>query len=218
MLWCVTTYIEECINLIKVQYDAFQILESLPYVPIYNPDKHEADWQGYVAAIPACAPFAGTNNTLKCLRSIPDSAPLEQALIATQVGFSNISFQPIIDGPNGLLVDRPSQISAKGFLPTLLGSNLDEGTLIIPQSIDSEAEIQGAIMALATPLIVSSQKSDEVIANALALYPDVPALGSPFGTGNKTFGLSSQYKRMAAICEDTSVGGKHFFLIIHSSW
>ena len=33
----------------------------------------------------------------------------------------------------------------------------------------------------------------------LDLYPDVPALGSPFGTGNNTFGLSSQYKRASAI-------------------
>ena len=33
----------------------------------------------------------------------------------------------------------------------------------------------------------------------LALYPDDPALGSPFNTGNQTFGLPSNYKRAAAI-------------------
>jgi hypothetical protein len=33
----------------------------------------------------------------------------------------------------------------------------------------------------------------------LQLYPDVPALGSPYGTGNETFGLSSQFKRYASI-------------------
>ncbi len=33
----------------------------------------------------------------------------------------------------------------------------------------------------------------------LELYPDIPALGSPFNTGNETFGLSSQFKRLAAI-------------------
>lgn len=31
------------------------------------------------------------------------------------------------------------------------------------------------------------------------LYPDNPALGSPFGTGNDTFGLSPEFKRVAAI-------------------
>jgi acetylcholinesterase len=34
----------------------------------------------------------------------------------------------------------------------------------------------------------------------LALYPDVPALGSPYGTGNQTFGLDSNYKRFASFC------------------
>ena len=38
----------------------------------------------------------------------------------------------------------------------------------------------------------------------LTLYPDDPALGSPFGTGNETFGLSSEYKRAAAMLGDLS--------------
>ncbi len=38
----------------------------------------------------------------------------------------------------------------------------------------------------------------------MQLYPDNPALGSPFGTGNETFGLSSEYKRVAAIIGDAS--------------
>lgn len=40
---------------------------------------------------------------------------------------------------------------------------------------------------------------EKVATRILELYPDVPALGSPYGTGNETFGLSSQYKRFAAI-------------------
>jgi acetylcholinesterase len=31
------------------------------------------------------------------------------------------------------------------------------------------------------------------------LYPDNPALGSPFGTGNQTFGLSPGFKRASAM-------------------
>lgn len=30
-------------------------------------------------------------------------------------------------------------------------------------------------------------------------YPDDPSLGSPFGTGNETFGLSPQFKQLAAL-------------------
>ena len=45
---------------------------------------------------------------------------------------------------------------------------------------------------------------EEDVARLLELYPDVPALGSPYGTGNETFGLSSQYKRGSAIAGDAS--------------
>lgn len=40
------------------------------------------------------------------------------------------------------------------------------------------------------------------ILELLRLYPDDPALGSPFGTGNETFGAGAQYKRGAAILGD----------------
>lgn len=178
-------------------------MESLPYVPVYNPDKHDASWQEFVSAIPACASTSGTKNTLDCLRSITSSAPFEQALITTQVGFANISFQPVIDGPGGLIADRPSQLIPAGNLPTLIGSNLDEGTIIVSQFTDSVAEIQEAIAALAAPLIVTPKRSEAIMTSILNLYPDIPALGSPFGTGNNTFGLNSQYKRISAICECT---------------
>ena len=38
----------------------------------------------------------------------------------------------------------------------------------------------------------------------LELYPDNPALGSPFGTGNETFGAGMEYKRAAAMLTDLS--------------
>jgi len=34
----------------------------------------------------------------------------------------------------------------------------------------------------------------------MSLYPDDPSAGSPFGTGNETFGTGPGYKRGAAIC------------------
>ena len=40
------------------------------------------------------------------------------------------------------------------------------------------------------------------IQRLLELYPDNPALGSPFGTGNDTFGVGLEYKRGAAIITD----------------
>lgn len=40
---------------------------------------------------------------------------------------------------------------------------------------------------------------DSAIDKMLQVYPDVPALGSPFNTGNQLFGLNSQWKRAAAV-------------------
>jgi hypothetical protein len=37
---------------------------------------------------------------------------------------------------------------------------------------------------------------DEVV----SLYPDNPSAGSPYGTGNETFGTGPGFKRGAAIC------------------
>src|ERR1700753_3719149 len=42
----------------------------------------------------------------------------------------------------------------------------------------------------------------DTVNELLNIYPDDPSQGSPFGTGNQTFGLSSQFKREAAILGD----------------
>ena len=36
----------------------------------------------------------------------------------------------------------------------------------------------------------------------MALYPEDPAEGSPFGTGNETFGLSPAFKQASALIGD----------------
>lgn len=43
---------------------------------------------------------------------------------------------------------------------------------------------------------------DLIISDLLALYPDDPAAGSPFNTGNETFGLPPEFKRAAALKGD----------------
>ena len=46
-------------------------------------------------------------------------------------------------------------------------------------------------------------ENNTIIEDLLTLYPDIPALGSPFGTGNQTFGLSPIFKEFAAILGDS---------------
>lgn len=115
--------------------------------------------------------------------------------------FGGMPIRPAIDGPQGLVPGRWSQNPPQAHFPLLLGSNLDEGTMFVPQSINSSMAIRDYMLAIISPTVLSPSLVDEGLDKLLELYPDVPALGSPYGTGNNTFGLDSQYKRTAAISE-----------------
>ncbi|PPQ85748.1 hypothetical protein CVT25_003066 [Psilocybe cyanescens] len=178
------------------------ILESTFSRPAFGPEHSEAAWQLFVASIPSCAALADTGNTIDCIRKA-DTQTILQALTGGQVFFFNgTNYQVVIDGPGGFLVDRPSVVPPKSRLPMLIGTNLDEGTLFTPQDTQSPDDIKNFIFTSTSPPIVSPAEQAEVIDKALSMYPDNPALGSPFNTGNDTFGLSSQYKRYAAIFAD----------------
>lgn len=73
------------------------------------------------------------------------------------------------------------------------------GTLFTPPTGNYTTElIESIIVTNFTPPAVPSVSESQIKAAAariLELYPDDPALGSPFNTGNDTFGLSPGYKR-----------------------
>lgn len=75
------------------------------------------------------------------------------------------------------------------------------GTAFTMQTISSEAQLHETIIANFSPPVVPQSDLFRTADKLLELYPDVPALGCPFNTGNETFGLSSQFKRAAALCE-----------------
>ncbi|KAF8170778.1 esterase 1 [Pholiota molesta] len=171
------------------------IIESTVISPTFGPERNEAQWQTFVAAVPACAAAVGSTDTFACIRAA-DSAALLPALTAA----AGASFVPVIDGPGGLLPDRPSLLALQARLPTLVGTNRDEGTLFTPQGTDSPDEISALLTDATTPSeIVSPVFLAETVQQIEKLYPDTPALGSPFGTGNDTFGLDSEFKRFAAV-------------------
>jgi hypothetical protein len=58
-----------------------------------------------------------------------------------------------------------------------------------------------------TPTL-SAQKLKDAVQKLVGLYPDVPAFGSPFNTGNQTFGLSPEWKRLSAISMHYSIPHK----------
>ncbi|KAJ7480304.1 extracellular triacylglycerol lipase precursor [Mycena galericulata] len=171
---------------------------------LFTADRGEATWEDFVGGVPSCASIATSGDTFGCLRNASTAEifqGLAAALSETTAGFP---WAPIIDGPGGLIPDLPSVLFERGQfarLPFIAGTNLDEGTIFTNQAVNSTDEISEAFFALVSPS-VSPTTLESAIVKLLELYPDIPALGSPFNTGNDTFGLSSQYKRAAAIAGD----------------
>ena len=78
-------------------------------------------------------------------------------------------------------------------------ANRDSGTTFVSSTVASEQELKNDIIANFTPPVGPQEELDDVADKLLQLYPNVPALGSPYNTGNKTFGLNSVFKQAAAI-------------------
>ncbi|KAF4612371.1 hypothetical protein D9613_003952 [Agrocybe pediades] len=184
------------------------ILESIVVLPTFEPDRNEPTWQQYVSQIPGCETASQTNSTIACVRNASSNDVL-QAMTKANLTFGSFAFfQPVLDGPGGLISDRQSQIQPNQLgLPVMIGTNLDEGTAFAPQVGASEEAIVGFLQEESTPPLsfITPVAQSNAINQILTLYPDIPALGSPFGTGNNTFGLSSQYKRFAAIIGDLAM-------------
>jgi hypothetical protein len=138
-----------------------------------------------------------------------NSSEITQGLLASLSEAPNrFAWGPALDGRGGLFPDYTSILFAKGRLarlPFIAGTNLDEGTLFVvppaPLAL-SESFITENLIANYSPPVVSLQTLESHVQSLLKLYPDIPALGSPFNTGNDTFGLGSIFKQWAAIFGD----------------
>ncbi|KAJ3574887.1 hypothetical protein NP233_g1456 [Leucocoprinus birnbaumii] len=172
---------------------------------IFGPEHRQVDWDNFVASISSCSTLSGTPHTFDCIQRANTTEILTGLLAAIAEAPELFAFDPTIDGPGGVYPDYPSKLFARGHfskLPFISGTNLDEGTVFIPTTINSEAMIHEFIVANFSPPIVQPAALQKATDKLLELYPDVPALGSPFNTGNDTFGLSSQFKRASAIQGD----------------
>ncbi|KAJ7750701.1 extracellular triacylglycerol lipase precursor [Mycena maculata] len=172
--------------------------------PIFTAEPGEVQWQNFVGGVPSCASLATSGNTFSCLQNANTTEIFQGLSAAMAEATDAFPWLPVIDGPRGLIPDLPSVLLERGQfarLPFVAGTNEDEGTLFAPQTINSTQDIEESLVSGATPSL-SPETLGQSVSTLLELYPDIPALGAPFGTGNDTFGLSSQYKRAAAIYTD----------------
>ncbi|KAF8909723.1 esterase 1 [Gymnopilus junonius] len=179
---------------------------SAATAPIFPAAQRENDWQLFVEGVPSCANLTSTANTFSCLRKANSTEIFSGVANAVANSPDAFPFSPTIDGPGGLIPDLPSHLFARGQfarLPFIAGTNLDEGTTFVPMASLTTAELQEALIENYSPSLPGPGVLSATTNKLLELYPDVPALGSPFNTGNETFGLTN-YKRAAAILGDTA--------------
>ncbi|KAI5122703.1 hypothetical protein M0805_009756 [Coniferiporia weirii] len=171
---------------------------------IFNATRGEPNWKLFTSAVPECDGVS-PNNTFSCLRSASFDTLVSAGNAAYAASRVEFPFLPVIDKADGLIPDLPSSLYARGHfakLPFIAGDVLDEGTLFTSTSVNATAEIQEQLIVNISPPIVSPTEQKRVVDGILELYPDIPALGSPYGTGNETFGVSSEFKRAASIYGD----------------
>ena len=176
-------------------------------LPSFTASRRDVVWDTFVANTTECA-SAAAGSTFACMRNATTSDLLSSWEAVAAAFPEPFLFVPVIDGPDGLLTDLPSNLLAAGKfskIPFMAGTVLDEGTDFVPTQISSDAQLEEFI-AVADNWFAPSftLQFQQDVGTLLALYPDNAALGSPFGTGNETFGLSSEYKRLSAIVGDVS--------------
>lgn len=140
---------------------------------------------------------AGAHDTLSCLRSVP-----YEKLFAA---FEPQVYTPVIDGT--FLSRRPSESMALGLVAdvaVLVGANTDEGTASFwgPRgTLNTTADVAAYIRTLN-----GGGLNEQQVEELLTLYPDDPAQGCPYNTGEERFASQGwMYKRGAAIAGDIFV-------------
>ncbi|KAJ7231980.1 extracellular triacylglycerol lipase precursor [Mycena rebaudengoi] len=177
---------------------------------VFDANRSLPQWRVFVNNTASCKGNFTVDNAFPCLlRATSDELLVgETAGIAAMAG--EFPFFPVLDGPQGIIPALPSQRLKAGAgckVPFISGTTLDDGTLFVAASIaiNSTAQIVSQInssFTTSTPSPGSVAALQKATNTLLGLYPDIPALGCPFNTGNNTFGISPVFKRAAALMGD----------------
>ncbi|KAG8693896.1 hypothetical protein FRC09_010204, partial [Ceratobasidium sp. 395] len=85
-------------------------------------------------------------------------------------------------------------------IPFVSGTSLDEGT-IFTTNPGTTSEV-ASFLTTQLPGLTFGIANTTVVNQLLDYYPAAPSAGSPYNTGNNTFGKAAQYKRAASVIGD----------------
>ncbi|KDN64859.1 putative carboxylesterase [Colletotrichum sublineola] len=150
----------------------------------FNSTTFQTNFDQLVGNITSCASTVGTPESLECLRT----APLEEINSVLNVTDAPFSFIPVKDGD--FIADFATNQLARGDfvkVPILIGSNSDEGTSFGAGRGPNRGPVNtDEDMAYAVASIIPSQAKettgktvDELVKEAMALYPNDQAVGIP---------------------------------------
>ncbi|KAG9085830.1 hypothetical protein FRC06_003434 [Ceratobasidium sp. 370] len=151
-------------------------------------------------------------DTFKCVRSAPIDVlrRANQDVIKAPANLTGVDQGPVVIGPtlapgDVFLSELPSvSVHAGRFakVPFIATAQLDEGTVFLnPEQPETEQDLIHWLTAQIPGLYFGYNNLTAVQA-LLKFYPTDPAAGSPYGTGNETFGLAAQYKRLSSAVGD----------------
>ncbi|KAL0572541.1 hypothetical protein V5O48_009420 [Marasmius crinis-equi] len=194
------------LNLQIEKYARAAILQSGAPTLVFDEGRSQGFWDDFIAGIPECASYA-KNQSIDCLQNEQFNSTQLLGPMTAALGKSGQQFPwtGILDGRDGVIPDWPSEQYKQGHfsnIPLMFGNVLDEGSRFT-WGIPDEKTVQDAIVAnLTTHRAAEEEQLREAVDQLLTFYPDDAAAGSPFGTGNETFGLTPQAKQYAAIIGD----------------
>ncbi|KAG9094923.1 hypothetical protein FRC06_010334 [Ceratobasidium sp. 370] len=163
----------------------------------------------YIANATGCT---NAPNPYECVRSAPSDvlARLNDDVIKLDPSYHAPGQAPTIFVPtrapnDDFFTDIPSKLMHAGKfakIPFINGGQLDEGPLFLNgTSLNTEQDIINWFTAR-FPGLYFNLSNVTAIRELLKFYPTDPAAGSPYGTGNETFGQGAQYKRAASVFAD----------------
>ncbi|KAI0763837.1 carotenoid ester lipase [Trametes elegans] len=184
-------------------------MESGSVTPVGNVSEIQSTFD-FIASEASCSDAI---DILQCLRlTSTDVIKFAMDKTPTYLSFQalNTPWMPHADGL--FMPDNPQNLVQLGRIatvPFVVGSCEDEGTLSALPSLNLTTNQEAAAYVKSNYYPHASSAN---ISRLLELYPEDPALGSPYGTGH-AFAFTPQYKRLAAFQGDLYFTAPRRFLL-----